>query len=94
MVNDKQVSTREAERTSCFLTGRNSSFVAASSIDGLLTCHEHLTKQWEKMKSAHHSSEEEESVKVGVGRRFRLFVLPSSTDATASLSALRFKPFE
>lgn len=27
----------EPERTSCFFTGRNSSFVAASSIDGLFT---------------------------------------------------------
>ena len=38
--------------------------------------------------STHHSSDEEESVKVGVGLRFRFLVLPSSIDATASLSAL------
>jgi hypothetical protein len=39
----------------------------------------------------YHSSEDSESVNVGVGRRLRLRELPSSTEATASLSARRFK---
>ena len=52
------------------MTGRSSSFVAASSIDG-------------------HSSSDDESVNVGVGRRLRFLLAPSSTDATASLSARR-----
>jgi len=38
-----------------------------------------------------HSSEDSESVNVGVGRLLRFFELLSSTEATASLSALRFK---
>jgi len=57
---------------SCFFTGRNSSLVAASSIDG-------------------HSSDDSESVNVGVGRRLRFLVEVSSTDATASLSARLFR---
>jgi len=57
---------------SCFLTGRSSSFVEASSMEG-------------------HSSEDSESVNVGVGRRLRFRELLSSTDATASLSARLFK---
>ena len=43
----------------------------------------------EWVEGAHHSSEDEESVKVGVGLLLRFLVLPSSTEATASLSALR-----
>jgi len=56
----------------CFFTGRSSSFVEASSMEG-------------------HSSEDSESVKVGVGLRFRLRLLVSSIEATASLSARRFR---
>jgi hypothetical protein len=40
-------------------------------------------------KMAYHSSEDSESVKVGVGLRFRFRALVSSTEATASLSARR-----
>ena len=40
------------------------------------------------MTCTYHSSDDEESVNVGVGLRFRFLVLPSSTEATASLSAL------
>lgn len=45
-------------------------------------------------KATHHSSEDSESVKVGVGRRLRFFEPPSSIDATASLSARRFRLLE
>jgi hypothetical protein len=41
------------------------------------------------VKTTYHSSEDSESVKVGVGLRFRFRALVSSTDATASLSARR-----
>ena len=40
---------------------------------------------------AYHSSDDSESVKVGVGRRLRLRELGSSTEATASLSARLFR---
>lgn len=40
-------------------------------------------------QSTYHSSEDSESVNVGVGRRFRFFELLSSMDAIASLSARR-----
>lgn len=42
-----------------------------------------------KQDSTYHSSEDSESVNVGVGRRFRFFELLSSMDAMASLSARR-----
>ena len=88
--------------TSCFLTGRSSSFVAASSIEGLEK-ETHKSPESNAVQEsrrcggvevgggriAHHSSEDEESVKVGVGLLLRFLVLPSSTEATASLSALR-----
>jgi len=38
-----------------------------------------------------HSSDDSESVKVGVGLRLRFLFEGSSTDATASLSARRFR---
>ena len=44
-----------------------------------------------RVKITHHSSDDSESVNVGVGRRLRFRELLSSTDATASLSALRFR---
>ena len=98
-MNNKQL-------TSCFLTGRSSSFVAASSIEGLEK-ETHKSPESNAVREsrgcggvmeemevgggriAHHSSEDEESVKVGVGLLLRFLVLPSSTEATASLSALR-----
>lgn len=48
------------------------------------------------MVGTYHSSSEDESVKVGVGLRFRLAraVLLSSTEATASLSARLFRLLE
>ena len=97
-MNNKQL-------TSCFLTGRSSSFVAASSIEGLEKethkspesnavqesrgCGVMEVEEVGGRRIAHHSSEDEESVKVGVGLLLRFLVLPSSTEATASLSALR-----
>src|SRR5882762_7274624 len=77
--------------TSCFLTGLNSSFVAASSIEGLIIGLFILMNILNGVKETYHSSEDSESVKVGVGLRFRFRELLSSTDATASLSARLFK---
>jgi hypothetical protein len=68
--------------------------VAISSIDGLSD--DVQNPEPADIMITNHSSEDSESVNVGVGRRLRLRELPSSTDATASLSARRFKvpPFE
>lgn len=76
--------------TSCFLTGRSSSFVAASSMEGLQYVAVSTDRTPRDIDETYHSSDDEESVKVGVGLRFRFLLLPSSTDATASLSA-RFR---
>lgn len=84
---NRQNDAVEEGLTSCFLTGRSSSLVAASSIDGLPEqCYLNAT---ELAEITYHSSEDSESVKVGVGLRFRFRALLSSTEATASLSARR-----
>lgn len=85
----RNLNSRE-QPTNCFLTGRNSSFVAVSSIEGLKKrCSVECHTSYMGIKT-YHSSEDSESVKVGVGRRLRFFELPSSIEATASLSARRF----